>query len=66
MEQLTAYLKAERGRLTKLAGRIRVSPSAISQWKTVPLERVPEVERATGIPREQLRPDFFTTAESAA
>jgi hypothetical protein len=39
-----------------------VSPQAISQWDHVPLARVFDVERATGIPRHLLRPDFFGDA----
>jgi hypothetical protein len=31
---------------------------SIYRWKVVPLYRVVEVEAATGIPRERLRPDF--------
>ena len=37
----------------------RISPQAISQWDEVPLTRVFDVERVTGISREELRPDFF-------
>lgn len=36
-----------------------VSPQAISQWDHVPLARVFDVERATGVSRHELRPDFF-------
>jgi DNA-binding transcriptional regulator YdaS (Cro superfamily) len=59
MEKLTAYLKAERGRLSKLAAALEINPSAISQWDEIPLNRVIGVERCTGIPRQELRPDFF-------
>ena len=36
-----------------------ISPQAVSQWKRVPLKRVLDVERATGVSRYELRPDFF-------
>lgn len=36
-----------------------ITPQAISQWKKVPAERVIEVERATGVPRQELRPDIY-------
>jgi len=36
-----------------------ITPQAISQWDQIPLNRVFDVERATGIPRAELRPDFF-------
>lgn len=70
MEKLVTYLKAERGRLSKLAERIGVNPSAVSQWKSVPVEHLAEVEEFTGIPRQELLPQAFRLAkeisESAA
>ncbi|QHW26625.1 helix-turn-helix domain-containing protein [Rhizobium leguminosarum bv. viciae 248] len=66
MEKLTAYLKAERGRLTRLADRIGVNPSAISQWKSVPVDHLAEVEEFTGIPRAELLPEAFRAAREAA
>ena len=62
MDALVKYLKAKRGRLTLLARAIGVAPSAISQWDRVPAERVPDVSRVTGIPRNQLRPDLYEVA----
>ena len=47
------------GNQAELARRLDVSRSAISQWRTVPLSRVLDVERATGVPRYVLRPDLF-------
>lgn len=43
-----------------LIKRCDVNKSTVSRWaeRGVPLQRVPVVERATGIPRERLRPDF--------
>ncbi len=66
MEKLKAYLKAERGRLTKLADRIGINPSAVSQWKSVPVEHLAEVSDLTGIPREDLLPDAFRPAREVA
>lgn len=43
--------------LAKLIGGL--TPQAISQWRRVPVERVLEVEKATGIPRHELRPDIY-------
>lgn len=43
-------------------GRILgITSQAISQWTRCPLERVVEVERATGgaVTRHELRPDIF-------
>jgi DNA-binding transcriptional regulator YdaS (Cro superfamily) len=54
-----------RGNQKELAAELGIQSQAISQWRQVPLNRVLEVERVTGIPREQLRPDFFRTQEAA-
>ncbi|MCK1430882.1 helix-turn-helix domain-containing protein [Bradyrhizobium sp. 87] len=55
---LSLALKAM-GTAEKLATELRITPQAVSQWEKVPLTRVFDVERATGISRHQLRPDFF-------
>src|SRR5580765_89939 len=51
-------LRKEHGMLSKIAHEIGVYAQAVHQWTMVPLERVVDVERITGIPREELRPDF--------
>ena len=43
----------------QLARALGVSQQAVAQWRRVPAEKVIEVERATGVPREKLRPDIF-------
>jgi DNA-binding transcriptional regulator YdaS (Cro superfamily) len=62
MEQLKAWIDGERGRLTMLAEKCAITHSAICQWTRVPIERVAVVERVTGIPRTQLRPDIYEAA----
>ena len=50
------------GGQTGLARQLNVSPQAVQQWKSrnkIPAERVLEVERITGIPRHELRPDLY-------
>lgn len=49
----------------KLAAALEITPQAISQWERVPLSRVFEVERITGVPRHDLRPDFFSEQAGA-
>jgi hypothetical protein len=64
MEKLTAWIKAERGRLAELAGACNITHAAILQWKRVPSDHLVAVERATGIPRQRLRPDLFEGMEA--
>lgn len=59
--RLTILLKAKGLRLIDLARKLEVDKGTVTRWsfKEVPLTRVFDVERATGISREELRPDFF-------
>ena len=66
MDKLRAYLDAERGRASRLAETLKIFPSAISQWKQIPLKHVLDVERFTGLSRHALRPDYFGPAPRAA
>jgi len=36
-----------------------LTPQAVSQWEIVPPLRVLDVERITGVPRHELRPDIY-------
>lgn len=49
------------GGVTKLSKLLNLSRAAIYLWKNIPAERVIAVERATGIPRQKLRPDLYET-----
>ena len=42
-----------------LAGPLGITPQAVSQWDEVPPLRVLAVERISGIPKEELRPDLY-------
>lgn len=58
-------LLAEKGmRLADLARKCGVDKSIPTRWEQrgIPLVRVFQVEKETGIPREKLRPDFFAEA----
>lgn len=48
--------------MTQLAELIGITRQGIWQWRRIPAERVVEVERATGIPRQELRPDLYEAA----
>lgn len=62
MEKLIEYFKANRGTQKRLAEHLGLQPSTVSQWKSVPVEYLPEVAGFTGIPREDLVPDAFRPA----
>jgi len=59
------YLKlllAEYGlRPADLARKCDVEKSTVTRWaeRGIPLVRVFQIEKKTGIPRQKLRPDFF-------
>lgn len=59
-------LLAEKGhRLSDLAKKCGVYRSTVTRWadRGIPLVRVFQIEKETGIPREKLRPDFFAEAQ---
>jgi DNA-binding transcriptional regulator YdaS (Cro superfamily) len=46
-----------------LAEKLGVKPQAVSQWKErVPPLQVLKIERVTGVPRHELRPDLYPEA----
>jgi DNA-binding transcriptional regulator YdaS (Cro superfamily) len=47
------------GGTTALAVKLGISKQAVSMWKKIPAERVISIEAATGISREELRPDLY-------
>lgn len=57
---------ARAGGMRPLANAIGVTYQAIQAWrKRIPAERVFDVELATGIPKEELRPDLFAKRRRA-
>lgn len=51
------------GGLTGLAQKVGVSKQAVLQWEEVPPLRVLTVERVSGVPRHELRPDLYPPPE---
>jgi DNA-binding transcriptional regulator YdaS (Cro superfamily) len=49
-----------------IARALGISRQAIYQWRRVPPERVIELERLSGVPRSELRPDLYPEPEDAA
>lgn len=59
-------LRRQRGTLSRVARGLGITVQAVSLWDRVPAERVPDVERITGIPRHELRPDLWPKPGRAA
>ena len=49
----------EAGGQRALARALGISRQAVHQWTDIPVRYVVRVEIATGIPRRELRPDFY-------
>lgn len=47
-----------RGTKKRVADALGITHGAISQWGRVPIDRVADVSRVTGIPPQELRPDL--------
>jgi DNA-binding transcriptional regulator YdaS (Cro superfamily) len=47
------------GSQRKLARLLGITQQALAKWTSVPAHQIIAVERATGVPREQLRPDLY-------
>jgi DNA-binding transcriptional regulator YdaS (Cro superfamily) len=56
--------KASVGGAKILAKKLGISRQAVTQWQIIPIDRVKEVERASGISRRVLRPDYFADDEA--
>jgi len=52
-------LLAKVGNASRLATLIGVNKQAIYKWQRIPADRLIDIEKATGIPREKLRPDLY-------
>ncbi|AMA57498.1 molecular chaperone TorD family protein [Bradyrhizobium sp. CCGE-LA001] len=50
------------GGIAQLARKIGISQPSVSTWSRVPAQRVVAVEAATGVPRNDLRPDLYEQA----
>ena len=52
-------IRAQRGMSAKIARELGLTRGAVAQWRVVPAELVPEIERITGLPRHILRPSHW-------
>ena len=53
------------GGQAEFARLIGITAQAVSQWDEVPPLRVLAVERASGVPRHELRPDLYPVEDKA-
>lgn len=60
---ILSYAAQKVGGMAQLAAKLGIARQAVYQWKRIPADRVVEIERATGIPRAELRPDIFGDAQ---
>lgn len=51
------------GGLAQLANRLGIARQAVYNWPRIPVERVADIERITGVDRAALRPDIFGAAD---
>ncbi|NHN93804.1 transcriptional regulator [Acetobacter sicerae] len=57
-------VRSTRGASARIAKALKITRGAVSQWDKVPAEFVVEIEQATGLSREELRPDLFRREEA--
>ena len=48
------------GGIPELARILGITRHAIYQWDHIPIARVIDIERVTGIPRAEICPEFYT------
>jgi DNA-binding transcriptional regulator YdaS (Cro superfamily) len=59
MEQIVKQVIDKAGGPSAMARSLNISTQAIWKWKAIPIKRLAEIEKLTGIPRAHLRPDIF-------
>lgn len=66
--ELRALLKAKGINLALLASLVGIDKATATRWaqRRIPAERVLEVERLTGVPRHELRPDIYPPTHNEA
>jgi DNA-binding transcriptional regulator YdaS (Cro superfamily) len=56
---LALAIEAAGGSKYALAKRLGIKAQSINDWAQVPINRVVQIERVTGISRQKLRPDLY-------
>ena len=47
------------GGIRPLARALNIDPASVSRWTRVPYEHILSIEKITGVPREELRPELY-------
>jgi DNA-binding transcriptional regulator YdaS (Cro superfamily) len=55
-----------RGLKAEISRALGITTAAVTLWKRIPAEHCPIVEKITGIPRIQLRPDVYGRAKDSS
>lgn len=58
-DALATAMSLAGGSRYKLAAVVGVSHPAVMRWTRIPIEHVPKIETALGIPRSRQRPDIY-------
>jgi DNA-binding transcriptional regulator YdaS (Cro superfamily) len=58
-QEIVEMATAKVGGESALARALGIKVQSVQKWKKIPADRIIAVEQATGIPREQLRPDLY-------
>lgn len=60
------HIHPKRGLASRIARELQVSRAAVACWRHagIPIERVPFLERLTGVDRSAIRPDFWPPVET--
>lgn len=61
MDGLKKAIEAAGG-AAQLAKALGINRQVIYRWPQVPSRRIVDIERLTGVPREELRPDLYRRA----
>jgi DNA-binding transcriptional regulator YdaS (Cro superfamily) len=65
MHEKTRQCADRVGGVGKLAALLGIKGPSLYSWRRIPAERVLQLERITGIPKEELRPDLFKSEAAA-
>lgn len=59
MVEIVKEAAEKAGGIVALARELGIKHTAMYSWTRIPAERVVDIERVTGIPRQRLRPDLY-------